>query len=48
MIDKIENFLEKMSKENLDAALQFEECQITIDDKVIQLDGELNVEVKEK
>lgn len=48
MIEKIKELLEKLAKEDIDAGIQFENCEITINDRKIKLKGNLDLEVTEK
>ncbi len=48
MLEKIKKLLKKVSKEDIDAGVKFEECEITVDDRKIKLNGEMEMEVKEK
>lgn len=48
MIEEIKKTLKKIAKEDINAGLQFENCSITIDEKEIQLEGNLNLNVVEK
>lgn len=48
MIDQLLDVLKKLSRKDLDMGIKFENCEITIDNKKIRLDGELDMEVTEE